>query len=120
MLRLEELNENHRSQQTLNYTTYILEAKKQEIESEKYKVVQIWPGLIVCKQVTVCPGNIWTTLYHGFVIAVLKRYRNCKIGEWKKNTANNVQFTSLFSGKMCFNTTSLILQFKTHATAQVN
>ena len=29
-----------------------------------YKVVQIWPGLIVCKQVTVCPGHIWTTLYN--------------------------------------------------------
>ena len=29
----------------------------------KYKVVQIWPGLIVCQQVTVCPGHIWTTLY---------------------------------------------------------
>jgi hypothetical protein len=28
-----------------------------------YKVVQIWPGLFVCKQVTVCPGLIWTTLY---------------------------------------------------------
>jgi hypothetical protein len=28
-----------------------------------YKVVQIWPGLIVCKQVTVCPGHILTTLY---------------------------------------------------------
>ena len=28
-----------------------------------YKVVQIWPGLIACKQVTVCPGHIWTTLY---------------------------------------------------------
>jgi hypothetical protein len=27
-----------------------------------YKVFQIWPGLIVCKQVTVCPGHIWTTL----------------------------------------------------------
>jgi hypothetical protein len=27
-------------------------------------VVQIWPGLIVCKQVTVCPGHIWTTLYN--------------------------------------------------------
>ena len=23
-----------------------------------YKVVQIWPGLFVCKQVTVCPGLI--------------------------------------------------------------
>jgi hypothetical protein len=28
-----------------------------------YKVVQIWPGLFVCKQVIVCPGHIWTTLY---------------------------------------------------------
>jgi hypothetical protein len=28
----------------------------------KYKVVQIWPGWFVCKQVTVCPGHIWTTL----------------------------------------------------------
>jgi hypothetical protein len=31
-----------------------------------YKVVQIWPGLIVCKQVTVCPGHILTTLYFVF------------------------------------------------------
>ena len=31
--------------------------------TNKYKVVQIWPGLFVCKQVTVCPGHIWTTLY---------------------------------------------------------
>jgi hypothetical protein len=29
----------------------------------QYKVVQIWPGLFVCKQVTVYPGHIWTTLY---------------------------------------------------------
>jgi hypothetical protein len=28
-----------------------------------YKVVKIWPGLFVCKQVTVCPGHVWTTLY---------------------------------------------------------
>jgi hypothetical protein len=28
-----------------------------------YKVVQIWTGRFVCKQVTVCPGHIWTTLY---------------------------------------------------------
>ena len=28
-----------------------------------YKVVQIWPGLFVCKQVTVCPSHIWTTMY---------------------------------------------------------
>jgi hypothetical protein len=32
-----------------------------------YKVVQIWPGLFVCKQVTVCPGHIWTTLYIGSI-----------------------------------------------------
>jgi hypothetical protein len=29
-----------------------------------YKVVQMWPGLIVCILVTVCPGHIWTTLYY--------------------------------------------------------
>jgi hypothetical protein len=33
----------------------------------RYKVVQIWPGLIVCKQVTVCPSHIWTTLYFRFL-----------------------------------------------------
>ena len=26
-------------------------------------MVEIWPGLFVCKQVTVCPGHSWTTLY---------------------------------------------------------
>jgi hypothetical protein len=30
-----------------------------------YKMVQIWPGRFVCKQITVCPGHIWTTLYIG-------------------------------------------------------
>jgi hypothetical protein len=35
--------------------------------SYMYKMVQIWPGLFVCKQVTVCPGHIWTTLYFPFV-----------------------------------------------------
>jgi hypothetical protein len=29
----------------------------------RYKVVQIWPGLFVLKQLTFCPVNIWTTLY---------------------------------------------------------
>ena len=38
-----------------------------------YKVVQIWPGLFVCKQVTVCPGHIWTTLYF-----VNKAYKACQ------------------------------------------
>jgi hypothetical protein len=28
-----------------------------------YKVVQIWPGRFVCKQVAVCPAHIWTTFY---------------------------------------------------------
>jgi hypothetical protein len=41
-----------------------------------YKVVQIWPGLIVCKQVTVCPGHIWTTLY----ICTLHRTLLDKVG----------------------------------------
>jgi hypothetical protein len=30
---------------------------------KNYKVVQIWPGRFVCKQVTVCPDHILTTLY---------------------------------------------------------
>jgi hypothetical protein len=34
-----------------------------EQELKFYKVVQIWPGRFVCKQVTVFPGHIWTTLY---------------------------------------------------------
>jgi hypothetical protein len=41
-----------------------------------YKVVQICLGRYVCKQVTVCPGHIWTTLYLGSV-------RSCDdIGEY--------------------------------------
>jgi hypothetical protein len=32
-----------------------------------YKVVQMWPGLFVCKQVTVCPDHIWTTLYYNLL-----------------------------------------------------
>jgi hypothetical protein len=39
--------------------------------SHKYKVVQIWPGMTVCKQVTVCPGRIWTTLYNGHHVKYL-------------------------------------------------
>jgi hypothetical protein len=31
--------------------------------SRNYKVVQIWPGLFVCKQSVISPGHIWTTLY---------------------------------------------------------
>jgi hypothetical protein len=33
------------------------------LKARIYKVVQIRPGRFVCKQVTVCPGHIWTTLY---------------------------------------------------------
>jgi hypothetical protein len=32
------------------------------IDQGLYKVVQIWPGLFLCKQLTLCPGHIWTTL----------------------------------------------------------
>ena len=51
------------------YTDWAIPAHREQTElprnqnSVLYKVVQIWPGLIVCKQVTVCPGHIWTTLY---------------------------------------------------------
>jgi hypothetical protein len=38
-------------------------------------VVQIWPGRFVCKQVTVCPGHIWTTLYVLHTASVLKVWK---------------------------------------------
>jgi hypothetical protein len=41
----------------------------------KYKVVQIWPGLFVCKQVTVCPGHIWTTLYLLYFLKIRLYFR---------------------------------------------
>jgi hypothetical protein len=41
--------------------------------SGMYKVVQIWPGPFVCKQVTVCPGHIWTTLYNHVRACVVKK-----------------------------------------------
>ena len=40
----------------------------------KYKVVQIWPGRFVCKQVTVCPGHIWTTLYKANVQIITPQF----------------------------------------------
>jgi hypothetical protein len=40
----------------------------------KYKVVQIWPELFVRKQVTVCPGHIWTTLYQHGCLKVIKHF----------------------------------------------
>jgi hypothetical protein len=42
----------------------------------KYKMVQIWPGLFVCKQVTVCSGHIWTTLYKNLT----KKFRIVQTG----------------------------------------
>jgi hypothetical protein len=35
-----------------------------------YKMVRIWPGRFVCKQVTVCPGHIGTTLYNFYAIRI--------------------------------------------------
>jgi hypothetical protein len=43
----------------------------QQMHPFTYKVFQIWPGLIVCKLVTVCPGHIWTTLYKHTLILLL-------------------------------------------------
>ena len=52
-------------QTRLNFdTTLIPLCRCTNVVIRFYKVVQIWPGLIVCKQVTVCPGHIWTTLYY--------------------------------------------------------
>ena len=36
---------------------------KSVIGETMYKMVQIWPGLFVCKQAGYIPGHIWTTLY---------------------------------------------------------
>jgi hypothetical protein len=44
----------------LRYTYIICFVKKLFL---MYRVVQIWLGRFVCKQVTVCPDHIWTTLY---------------------------------------------------------
>jgi hypothetical protein len=50
-----------------------------------YKVVQIWLGLFVCKQVTVCPGHIWTTLYYiqqlTFLMTCFSLILNCILEE---------------------------------------
>jgi hypothetical protein len=53
------------------YSVWQVEANGFQSGPEKYKVVQIWPGLIVCKQVTVCPGHIRTTLYYLYRISSL-------------------------------------------------
>ena len=50
------------------YKEYVSVQILQNIWLRIYKVVQIWPGRFVCKQVTVCPGHIWTTLYNGIIL----------------------------------------------------
>jgi hypothetical protein len=65
-----------------------------------YKVVQIWPGRFVCKQVTVCPGHIRTTLYN----ATLRCFRVAMVAvetRWivymfvSDMTVNNVKILSV-------------------------
>jgi hypothetical protein len=50
-----------------------------------YKVVQIWPGRFVCKQVTVSPGHIWTTLYMDvkFVCHIKGKYGYSEAAEYR-------------------------------------
>jgi hypothetical protein len=50
-----------------------------------YKVVQIWPGLILCKQVTICPGHIWTTLYINSLVYTSE--------SWLKKSNGFIKFT---------------------------
>jgi hypothetical protein len=45
------------------------------LQSTSTRWFKIWPELFVCKQVTVCPGHIWTTLYISKVtLTVVTRY----------------------------------------------
>jgi hypothetical protein len=56
-------------------------------------MVQIWPGLFVCKQVTVCPGHIWTTLYLKNIITGMK------MKEYKKRQTKESTLTGNKSRK---------------------
>jgi hypothetical protein len=83
-----------------------------------YKVVQIWPGRFVCKQVTVCPGHIWTTLYFGSVMscALQKLITDMQIGlAYIYNAITNVAKTNL---SVCLNEMlsmlSVVLEVKLH------
>jgi hypothetical protein len=63
-------------------------------EEENCKVVQIWPGRFVCKQVTVCPGPLWTTLYISSIILrgwggwSLLPLRSAVRGDWSSLSTN--------------------------------
>ena len=70
-----------------------------ESRRKNYKVVQIWPGLFVCKQVTVFPGHIWTTLYlymwmNRRWLNYSKRrqiaYRNTRHPLWKASSRSSI------------------------------
>jgi hypothetical protein len=52
----------------------------------KYKVVLIWPGRFVCKQVTLCPGHIWTTLYLTKLQSNLQVTRVKQLSQFKPDT----------------------------------
>jgi hypothetical protein len=71
-----------------------------------YKVVQIWPGLFVCKQVTVCPGHIWTTLYNWQSYFIKSRQKMCngrlKTMEDRLGRIRNIMFA-------CHNYNCLVL-----------
>jgi hypothetical protein len=66
------------------------------VEQFKYKVVQIWPGLFVCKQVTVCPGHIWTILYLGTTLT-------------NQNSIHAEIKSSLKSGNACYHSVHSLL-----------
>ena len=50
-----------------------------------YKVVQIWPGLFVCKQAGYSPGHIWTTLYF-----------RTKAHDFYTNTGTKISFDEVY------------------------
>ena len=60
---VEKMHLSSKSSKNNWYSTWTSSAHTKKYIIFIYKVVQIWPGLFVCKQVTVCPGHIWTTLY---------------------------------------------------------
>jgi hypothetical protein len=63
----------------------------------KYKVVQIWPGLIVCKQATVCPGHIWTTLYKSYTMD-LKPFQQHKVTVMENMQVSTPSTAQLWQG----------------------